>query len=197
MNDFKQSDKEQKQLSILGFVEVPDPATGLKRSPRSRSKKRESTRQITSRDSLSLDSKSTKRKASNPLIVEPEVKRQIMETDDNNKTPSTNKGNPAPAPENAFTKALKEMEDCLTNNMKDLQMSLDTLLNSQQEWLSHKEKVSLLEKEKVELKHHVTEVEKKNNTLETRIKKLEERLMECNIIVHGVKESAWEPDSTR
>ena len=36
----------------------------------------------------------------------------------------------------------------------------------------------------------------KNDKLETRVKHLEKRLLENNIIVHGMKESKWELDST-
>ena len=148
--------------------------------------------------------------------MEPEEKRHNIEDNDTQDPISGSKTGSSPGtppnppknspkkPKDAFTKALKEMEDRLTanmNNMKSmiepLQTSIDTLLGSQAEWESHKQKVTQLEEERKVLNQRVSEVEKKNATLETRIKKLENKLMECNIIVHGVKEVAWESDSTR
>ena len=216
MSDPKTQEKNRKQLSILGFIDQPDSTTGKGRAPRSRSKKSELQYKLTGRKSSSKDSSSVKRKATCPNIMEPEEKRHNMEDNDTQDPISGSKTGSSPGtppnppknspkkPEDAFTKALKEMEDRLTanmNNMKSmiepLQTSIDTLLGSQAEWESHKQKVTQLEEERKVLNQQVSEVEKKNATLETRIKKLENKLMECNIIVHGVKEVTWEPDSTR
>ena len=80
--------------------------------------------------------------------------------------------NPPQKPKDAFTNALKEMEERLTanmNNMKSmielLQTSIDTLLGSQVEWESHKQKVTQLEEERKVLNQQVSEVEKKNAIL--------------------------------
>ena len=131
--------------------------------------------------------------------------KDIDQNDDTTKgnppTPST-KQTPKSMPEPPdFMSALRDMEERLTNNMqamlKPLQSSINTLLGSQQEWESHKQKVNELEKDKKRLNQRISEAEKKNENLETRLKKLEDKLMECNIIVHGIKESAWELDSTQ
>ena len=42
----------------------------------------------------------------------------------------------------------------------------------------------------------VRRLSEKNDKLETRVKQLEQKLLENNIIVQGIKESKWDLDST-
>ena len=101
----------------------------------------------------------------------------------------------------SYTTALLEMEMWLTQSMQDmiapLKISINSLVVSQQDWEQQKSDVQLLHAEKDCLNIKIQEVEAKNTKLESRVKKLENCLMENNLIMHGVREGKWELDSTR
>ena len=186
--------KNTTQSSILGFVNSPNRHTGQGRQPRSLKKVVSQSSHIRGSSSgesrkrkLSEDTNSTKDKRIN---MEP-----------NNKPAETEMGKD----EDKFMTALKNMEtritDNLTKSMKNMISALETSLNSlvsnQQEWEQQRKDVKHLLEEKIELKNRICAAEERNENLETRVKKLEDRLKECNLIIHGIKETNWEPDSTR
>ena len=100
-----------------------------------------------------------------------------------------------------YTTALLEMERRLTQSMQEmiapLKSSINSLVVSQHDWEQQKNDVQFLHAEQEQLNVIIKEVEAKNNKLENRVKKLEDRLMENNLIMHGVREGKWELDSTR
>ena len=103
--------------------------------------------------------------------------------------------------ENAFDTALKDMEAHLNKSMKEmiepLQTSINSLVASQKDWVEQKKDIDALKIEKERLNQQVKTVKARNSNLENRLKVLEDKLMEINIIMHGIKESSWELDSTR
>ena len=80
----------------------------------------------------------------------------------------------------------------LTQSMLDmiapLKISINSLVVSQQDWEQQKNDIQLLHAEKDHLNIKILEVEAKNTKLGSRVKKLENRLMENNLIMHGVHE---------
>ena len=103
--------------------------------------------------------------------------------------------------ENPFDIALKAMEARLNKSMKDmiepLETSINSLVTAQKDWAVQRKDIDELKADKKKLSIMVRACEARNNQLENRVKVLENKLMENNIIMHGVKESSWELDSTR
>ena len=195
------------QLSILGFVDSLNYDTGKSRAPRS--KTREILQQhsrYSSSGSLTrkrkLSSIQAQDKSSKKIIMEPATSQEVGE----HTTPPSSPKQPPISPQDKdqidpFTKALNEMEARITLNMKNmldpLKLDISSLVQSQKEWEQHKSDVNELKFEKTRLNNRIQEVEECNNILEDRVRKLEDKLMESNLILHGVKESKWELDSTR
>ena len=98
-----------------------------------------------------------------------------------------------------FNTALKEMEERLnqsfTQTMKDmispLQISVDSLVVSQHKSELQKSEVNKLQQDKRLLDSKVKKIQEENMALENGVKKLEKKLMESNLIFHGIKESRW------
>ena len=170
------------QPSILDFVDSPNYNTAKDRLPRS------VTKTISVQRKSSSTSSSRKRKASEVFSPTSPEKKVIME-------PEKSKG------EDYLDNALKAMEARLNKSMKDmidpLQSSINSILETQKDWAEQQRIVTELKAEKDVLARKIQVVEFKNMKLEDRIKVLEDRLMESNIIMHGIKESLWELDSTR
>ena len=105
-----------------------------------------------------------------------------------------------PKPEDPFAKTLKEMEERLTRKMKEmidlLTTSLNSLVSQQTDWNQQRANVRELQEGTTKMTQKVRRLSEKNDILETRVKHLEQKLLENNIKVHGMKESKWELDST-
>ena len=170
------------QPSILDFVDSPNYNTTKDRLPRS------VTKTISVQRRSSSTSSSSKRKASEVFSPTSPEKKVIME-------PEKLKG------EDYLDNALKAMEARLNKSMKDmidpLQSSINSILETQKDWAEQQRIVTELKAKKDILARKIQVVEFKNTKLEDRIKVLEDKLMESNIIMHGIKESSWELDSTR
>ena len=93
------------------------------------------------------------------------------------------------------------MEARLNKSMKDmiepLQTSINSLVTAQKDWALQRKDIDELKADKKKLSFMVKACEARNNQLENQVKVLENKLMENNIIMHGVKESSWKLDSTR
>ena len=170
------------QPSILDFVDSPNYNTAKDRLPRS------VTKTISVQRRSSSTSSSRKRKASEVFSPTSPEKKVIME-------PEKSKG------EDYLDNALKAMEARLNKSMKDmidpLQSSINSILETQKDWAEQQRIVTELKAEKDVLARKIQVVEFKNTKLEDRIKVLVDKLMESNIIMHGIKESSWELDSMR
>ena len=201
------------QQSILGFVDSRNFETAKNRISRSEKREKEEHQR-----GSSSNSKPRKRKISTPHNTETGPKKVIME-DHNSKEDITSR-TPVPTPAipsatDPITIALCEMEERLTKNMQEmidsrdntiaksvkdmidpLKTDISSLVQSQKEWEKHKTDVYDLKIEKMRLNKKIQEVEEKNTLLEDRVRKLEDKLMESNLILHGIKESKWELDST-
>ena len=170
------------QPSILDFVDSPNYNIAKDRLPRS------VTKTISVQRKSSSTSSSRKRKASEVFSPTSPEKKVIME-------PEKLKG------EDYLDNALKAMEARLNKSMKDmidpLQSSINSILETQKDWAEQQWIVTELKAEKDVLARKIQVVEFKNTKLEDCIKVLEDKLMESNIIMHGIKESSWELDSMR
>ena len=81
----------------------------------------------------------------------------------------------------------------MTNNMgtmlEPLQKSIDSLIQSKQEWELHKTEVTELKSKQVSLVKKLSDYSELTDKLTKRVKDMEEKLMELNVIMHGIKES--------
>ena len=189
------------QSCILDFVESPNYNSGKNRTPRSTQKT------IPEKQSRGSSSSSTshKRKRSQPTLTDTKVKekRRNMETENETQLGNNNdsNNNDSTNEQNSFTTALKEMEQRITNTftkmITPLQKSVDSLVVSQREWEAQKTEVQQLHQAKEKLNTDMKKVMSKNSELEDRVKSLEDKLMENNLIIHSITEGKWEVDSTR
>ena len=183
------------QPSILGFVDTPNFETAKNRAPRPERRNKETQHYRGS----SSNSTSRKRRLSPDLSMEGS-KRLIME-DETSSFTTPAPSSPTSKTSDPFTVALREMEERLTNNMKNMldpmREDISSLVLSQKEWERHKTDVQDLKVEKTRLNHKIKEVEEKNTKLEDRVRKLEDKLLESNLMLHGITEAKWELDSTR
>ena len=193
----KTNAKTPSQSSILSFVDSPEQGKGLARPARTRSLKRPSA-EPSFRPRDSSGSTSQKRKLSGNKNISGESNRKpIM---DESQTPETPE---EPVPD-SFAKALKAMEDrleeCITASMKSMlipiQNSITNLVKSKEAWEIHKAEVDTLKNTQKALKKQIDNYETVTNALLKCVKTLEDKLMESNIIMHVIKESAWEPENT-
>ena len=193
-NPNKSSDHHQ--LCILDFVDSPNYNSGKNRIPRS-------THKITPKNQTrgtSSSSTSRKRKRSQPTPTNTEnneKRRQMNPESETEQQPLSE----AEVEQNSFTTALKAMEqrltDTFTKMITPLQKSVDSLVVSQKEWEASKIEVKELQQAKIKLNADMKTVMMKNSELEERVKSLEDKLMENNLIIHGISEGKWEVDSTR
>ena len=186
------------QPSILGFVNCPNYTTAKTRL--SWSNKR-SSKDLPHLRGSSSQSVSRKCKPSSGQLSNNIAKKQNMEVDKDTSVPPVVPSPPTPAPPNPYTAALLDMEARLTPTMKEmlepLKTDINSLVLSQKEWEQQKTEVRNLHVKRERLNLKIKEVEEKNCKLEDRVKKLEDKLMESNLIIHRIKESSWELDSTR
>ena len=198
---FNKGKPNNNQPSILGFVETPDYNTGKNRVPHPSKK---STDQQHQRGSSS-NSKTRKRKHSTVQNQDSTTKKIIMDKGDCSENVDlqahVNNSIPTLTPSDPITAALHEMEAKLTKNMKEMidpfKVDISALVKCQKEWEQQRVDVQDLKVEKTRLNHKIREVEEINLKLEARVCKLEDKLLESNFIIHGIKESKWELDSTR
>ena len=186
------------QPSILDFINHPNYTTAKSREPRSLIETYTSQQRGSSLNSchrkrkLSVSDQSV----SDSKILIMESTTHLHDNPENTLVPSC-----PPKSSDLYTTALLEMEMRLTQSMQDmiapLKTSINSLVVSQQDWEQQKNDVQLLHAEKDHLNIKIQEVKAKNNKLEKRVKKLDNHLMENNLILHGVHEGKWELDSTR
>ena len=152
------------QPSTLGFVDSPELGKAESRTARSRLLKRESVKLGQGRQRTSCSSTLVKRKLSEGDVGTSDTKRRPKMEVPNN---------PENAVPDAFTKALKEMEDWLeeklTNNFKrmlaPLQKSIDSLVESKEEWENHKAEVESMRNDQDMMQEKLMKYENITNAL--------------------------------
>ena len=82
-------------------------------------------------------------------------------------------------------------DDLILARLDTIQESIRSL---QLDWKRHTEELSLLKSENNVLTSKVRRLEKKNTQLGNRLKHLEDKLLENNIIFQGIPESIWESE---
>ena len=89
-----------------------------------------------------------------------------------------------------------ESEPLTLQAVKDLLKPLDEriskVLSTQEEMNTTIGEAATLRLENEKLKQRMTEVESMNKKLSKRLSKLENKLLECNIVLTGIVESTWE-----
>ena len=73
--------------------------------------------------------------------------------------------------------------------IRPLQLSSDQL---REEWKEHKEEV--VKSQSLKLTHQLKTEKKKNKALGKRVRWLEDKILENNVIIHGISEAAWESE---
>ena len=89
-----------------------------------------------------------------------------------------------------------EMMECLKEVMPEIQHPLEeklnTLLDIQSRQSEQDETVQKLTQEQKILRENYKKTERENQTLKSRVDTLESKLLESNLIMHGVPEDSWE-----
>ena len=80
---------------------------------------------------------------------------------------------------------------------KPLEDKLNTLIDAQNKQLGQDENIKVLKKEQKQLKRKCEKTEQENDNLKNRVASLEIKLLESNLIMHGIPEEPWEQDSNR
>ena len=94
-----------------------------------------------------------------------------------------------------------EMIECLREVIKEIQQpmdaKLDALIDIQNKQREQDENMQELKKEQNNLKRKYEKTEHENENLKIRMSKLENKLLESNLIMHGISEEAWEQEKSR
>ena len=88
---------------------------------------------------------------------------------------------------------LEEHEDRMLEKIQDMITPIEIGMKAlQSEWSEHKEEMKKLQEDNQRLNFCLQQAEKHNRDLLNRIKAMEDRQVENNIIFNGIKESTWE-----
>ena len=85
----------------------------------------------------------------------------------------------------------------IDEKLKPIQQSIDQLLESKEENEKFREDVTKLVKENKTITNRCVHIEKENKKLKDRLNDLENKLLDCSIIVHGITEEVDETESER
>ena len=100
-----------------------------------------------------------------------------------------------------YSQFTPEIIECLREVIKEVQRPLEDkiniLLDVQNKQLEQDSHIKDLRKEQKELKQKCEKTTHEIDTLKHRVSKLETKLLESNLIMHGVPEEAWEHESNR
>ena len=100
-----------------------------------------------------------------------------------------------------YSQFTPEIIECLREVIKEVQKPLEdklnTLIDVQNKQLEQDENIKVLKKEQKQLKRKCEKTEQENDNLKNRVASLEIKLLESNLIMHGIPEEPWEQDSNR
>ena len=104
--------------------------------------------------------------------------------------------------EERMTRALAAMIQSSVNTAIDeklipIQQSIDKLLEAKEENEKFREDVTKLVKENKTITNRCVHIEKENKKLKDRLNDLENKLLDCSIIVHGITEEVDETEAER
>ena len=104
--------------------------------------------------------------------------------------------------EERMTKALaatiqSSVNTAIDEKLKPIQQSIDQLLETKEENEKFREDVTKLVKENRTITNRCVHIEKENKKLKDRLNDLENKLLDCSIIVHGITEEVDETDAER
>ena len=139
---------------------------------------------------------STKKRTPSSIEKQPVKKsHQYLDQDQNqdlNMEPQSAEGNQK-------TQELVEMEARMLTTIREminsLQVKIDNLFLTKEEWDQHKEEVSELKKSYIVLTDKMEKLEVVNQNLDERLKVVKDQIGGVNIIISGLAETAWEKES--
>ena len=88
-------------------------------------------------------------------------------------------------------------EDRLEDLIRPLRDSINTLIAAQQTNKDQEVEITEIKKKHDILQQRVHQVKDENRQLKTRVIKLENRMLESNLIIHGLREDNWELEENR
>ena len=154
---------------------------------------------------LSLDDPSTPqptdpptKKRTPPSIEKQPIKRSHKDQNtniscDTNMEPQNTNGS-----QQKKTQELVEMEARMLTTIRDMinpiQVKIDNLFITKEEWDQHKEEVCELKKSNTVLTNKMEKLEVVNQNLDERLKLVEDQIGGVNIIISGLAENPWEKD---
>ena len=102
----------------------------------------------------------------------------------------------------AFGKALCEIllknnESTMQDLIKPLKDDIKTLLDAKTDENTYEETLQEVKEDQNKLESRCNEIEIENKELRTRLNKLENQMLSNNLIMHGVREDAWELEDNR
>ena len=89
-----------------------------------------------------------------------------------------------------FLKAIERL-------LKPMRNDISTILKSHKELKDNLIQMTKLQEENVTLRERVEKIEARNERLSKRVSALEDRILQNNIIISGIKESPWETEAVR
>ena len=97
-----------------------------------------------------------------------------------------------------FTPEIIEyLREVIKEVQKPLEDKLNTLINIQNKQLEQDENIKELRREHKHLKRKCEKMEIENDNLKSRVSSLESKLLESNLIMHGIPEEPWEQETNR
>ena len=144
---------------------------------------------------LSTDPPTKKRTP--PSIEKQPIKRSHQDNTDTPRDPTMEPQN-AEGDQCKKTQELVEMEARMLTTIRDMinpiQVKIDNLFITKEEWDEHKEEVCELKKSNTVLTNKMEKLEVVNQNLDERLKLVEDRIGGVNIIISGLAENPWEQD---
>ena len=90
-----------------------------------------------------------------------------------------------------------KFDQSINKALEPIQGQLNKWATTGDEVAQNKIEITTLKKENNALKKVVVDLKENYDKLKTRLNKLENRSMECNLIITGIRENRWENDDSR
>ena len=100
--------------------------------------------------------------------------------------------------ENRLKESLKSMmEETMKEALKPIQESIDKLQATQSMMETHEQQIVKLQKDNVALTEEVTYLRAEMSGVHAKLTKLEDKSLECNLILHGIEEHSTDDQELR
>ena len=91
---------------------------------------------------------------------------------------------------------LEDLRSEVEDMISPLQASINILLELKTSWELSMQECATLRSQNTQLHTRITKVENENKLLNVRVQRLEDKLLESHVVLHGVPDTLWEPMET-